>query len=105
MGEKKKEGNNKFKMSIKNFNSPKFKENLKPIKFELAKLFIESRQKVAGIGCIATKAGMTTWFLPTGEAIPCTVVVFEGGNKVTMIKKKNQMVITQSKLDINLPKI
>merc|ERR1712113_1242374 len=69
-------------------NSLKFKENLKPVKFELAKLFIESRQKVVGIGCMATKAGMTTWFLPTGEAIPCTVVVFEGGNKVTMIKKK-----------------
>merc|ERR1712187_181507 len=102
---KKKEGIKKFKMSIKNFNSLKLKENLKPIKFELAKLFIESRQKVAGIGCMATKAGMTTWFLPTGEAIACTVVVFEGGNKVTMIKKKNPMVTMPSKLDINLQKI
>jgi len=76
-------------MSInKNLNTLRIKENLKPNKFELAKLLIESRQKVAGIGCMATKAGMTTWFLPTGEAIACTVVVFEGGNKVTMIKKK-----------------
>merc|ERR1712187_37883 len=75
-------------MGNKNLNTLRIKENLKPNKFELAKLLIESRQKVAGIGCMATKAGMTTWFLPTGEAIACTVVVFEGGNKVTMIKKK-----------------
>merc|ERR1719498_563043 len=29
---------------------------------------------------------MTTWYLPTGEAIPCTVIAFEEGNIVTQIK-------------------
>merc|ERR1719261_940537 len=35
---------------------------------------------------MGTKAGMTTWFLESGQAMPCTIIAFEIGNIVTQIK-------------------
>merc|ERR1711977_739603 len=46
----------------------------------------ELSQNDAGLGYIGTKAGMTTWLMPTGEAVPCTVIALEEGNIVTQIK-------------------
>merc|ERR1711988_239627 len=37
---------------------------------------------------MGTKAGMTTWFMPNGEAVPCTVIALEEGNIVTQIQNK-----------------
>merc|ERR1711904_278316 len=41
------------------------------------------------MGCMGTKAGMTTWFLTNGDAIPCTVIAIEEGNIVTQVKSQN----------------
>ena len=35
---------------------------------------------------MGTKAGMTTWFMADGKAVPCTVIALEDGNIVTQIK-------------------
>merc|ERR1712217_348399 len=53
-------------------------------------VILETRQKVSNIGCIGKKAGMTTLFMPSGEAIPCTVISIGGGNYVTGIKNKDE---------------
>merc|ERR1712070_1180615 len=56
-----------------------------------SKLVFKCSAKIPGqnafnLGCMGTKAGMTTWFLDTGEAIPCTVIAIETANIVTQIK-------------------
>merc|ERR1712167_151952 len=51
-----------------------------------SRLLVKTWQKTAGIGLMGTKAGMTTWFVSTGEAVPCTVIALEGRNTVTQIK-------------------
>lgn len=40
----------------------------------------------AGIGVMATKLGMMSFFEPNGEVVPVTVVGFKEGNIVTQIK-------------------
>merc|ERR1739848_194359 len=42
------------------------------------------------MGLMGTKAGMTTWFLADGEAVPCTVISLGGGCTVTQIKTRNR---------------
>jgi large subunit ribosomal protein L3 len=37
---------------------------------------------------LGTKAGMTTWHMPNGEAVPCTVITFEDWNIITQIKNE-----------------
>merc|ERR1719235_211733 len=56
----------------------------KEYKFNSTKTIIKNNNN--GLGCMGTKAGMTTWFLESGEAIPCTVIAFESGNIITQIK-------------------
>ena len=45
-----------------------------------------ARTKEVDVGVFGTKAGMTTMFDEAGDAIPVTVIGFEEGNVVTMIK-------------------
>lgn len=40
----------------------------------------------AGVGVMATKLGMMTYFEPNGEVVPVTIVGFKEGNIVTQIK-------------------
>jgi len=40
----------------------------------------------AGIGIMANKVGMMTWFLEDGTALPCTVLGLREGNIVTQVK-------------------
>jgi len=49
-----------------------------------------AQSQKAGLGVMATKAGMTTVFTPEGLALPCTVVALEEGNQVTQIKTKEK---------------
>lgn len=42
-------------------------------------------QKVVGMGMMGTKAGMTTFFTASGEALPCTVIALEDGNVVSQV--------------------
>merc|ERR1711861_9581 len=37
-----------------------------------------------------TKAGMTTWFEPSGEAIPCTIIAVEEGNIIIQMKTQEK---------------
>lgn len=49
------------------------------------RLFKVDRAKHIGMGCMGMKAGMTTWFVPTGEAVSCTVITTKDGSRVTHI--------------------
>merc|ERR1739848_3116 len=49
-------------------------------------IFVKSQQKLTDIGLFGTKAGMTTYFSDTGEALPCSVVSFQDGNVVSQLK-------------------
>lgn len=40
----------------------------------------------AGVGVMATKLGMMTYFEPNGEVVPVTIVGFKEGNIVTQNK-------------------
>lgn len=46
---------------------------------------VQAAQKLVNVGVIGTKAGMTTYFLPNGDAIPCTVIALEDGNVVSQV--------------------
>lgn len=43
----------------------------------------------AGIGVMATKVGMMTYFTPEGKAVPVTVIGFHEGNIVTQVKTES----------------
>merc|ERR1711937_285881 len=49
-------------------------------------VLVRSEQKMNSIGFLGTKAGMTTYFTDSGEALPCTVVSVQADNIVTQIK-------------------
>merc|ERR1712216_810436 len=49
-------------------------------------IIVKSQQKLTDIGLFGTKAGMTTYFSDTGEALPCSVVSFQDGNIVSQLK-------------------
>merc|ERR1712046_224863 len=49
-------------------------------------IIVKSQQKLSDIGLFGTKAGMTTYFSDTGEALPCSVVSFQDGNIVSQLK-------------------
>ena len=52
-------------------------------------LLTVARSKAVDVGCFGTKAGMTTYF--EGEdALPVTVIGFDEGNVVTMIKTQEK---------------
>merc|ERR1711976_660325 len=53
-----------------------------------SKLIVKSCQNLFGLGMLGTKAGMTTWHMPSGEAVPCTVISFEDWNIITQIKNE-----------------
>merc|ERR1719382_355238 len=69
-----------------------------------SRIYIESRRKSAGLGCMGTKAGMTTWFMPNGEAVPCTVIALEEGNIVTQIRNKETEGYTSIQIGYKLSK-
>jgi large subunit ribosomal protein L3 len=48
-------------------------------------VMVEARAKTIGMGMMGTKAGMTTFFTPSGEALPCTVIALEDGNVVSQV--------------------
>merc|ERR1711907_497697 len=50
------------------------------------KILVKSQQKLSDIGLFGTKAGMTTYFSDTGEALPCSVISFQDGNIVSQLK-------------------
>merc|ERR1711998_399550 len=52
----------------------------------VTKILVKSQQKLSDIGLFGTKAGMTTYFSDTGEALPCSVVSFQDGNIVSQLK-------------------
>merc|ERR1711904_567435 len=62
-----------FKSKQRNFN-------------ELRKYCVKAWQDPKQIGCMGTKAGMTTWHLQGGDVLPCTVVALEEGNVVSQVK-------------------
>jgi large subunit ribosomal protein L3 len=46
----------------------------------------KSAQNTCDFGCFGTKAGMTTYFLASGEALPCSVISVEETNIVSQVK-------------------
>merc|ERR1711953_412633 len=46
---------------------------------------IKANCQKTDLGILSTKAGMTTWFMESGEAVPCTVLAVLGENIVTRI--------------------
>merc|ERR1712216_10347 len=74
-----------------NFNPNKknlVKKSARSIQSRFSRFLIQASQKVSGMGLLGTKAGMTTWFMPCGDAIPCTVIALDEGNIITQVKNE-----------------
>merc|ERR1712144_78160 len=63
-----------------------------------------SKKKCTGIGFLATKAGMTTWLMPTGQAMPCTVLIIEEGNIVTQLNKDDDGILKSLQIGYKIAK-
>ncbi|CAN4077061.1 unnamed protein product [Withania somnifera] len=69
------------------FHLPKLKSN-KPLSLNISKSSSISASLEAGIGIMATKLGMMSFFEDSGTVVPVTVVGFREGNIVTQIKSE-----------------
>merc|ERR1711904_734860 len=57
---------------------------------KLREICVQAWQDPKQIGCMGTKAGMTTWHMQTGDVVPCTVVALEKGNVISQVKRRNK---------------
>merc|ERR1712216_167590 len=79
---------------LKSFPSTSNKDivavKLRALSVRSSSTIVESRKKSLAIGMLGTKAGMATWHMSNGKAVPCTIVALEEGNIVTQIKSNER---------------